>query len=83
MYVHFQKRKMTVKDSVGDTYIAFPNEIHSVESIEQKYEIISNEISNYWDYKKEKKETFKFIILRFIYEKNKLKLLKYMIRKRL
>lgn len=54
MYVHFQKRKMTVKDSMGDTYIAFPNEIHSVESIEQKYEIISNEISDYWDYKKER-----------------------------
>jgi len=40
-------------------------------------------LDGYWDYKKEKRDVFKFIVLRFIYEEEKLKMLKYMIGKRL
>ena len=83
MYVHFQKRKMNISGEIGKNYIAIPNEIKSVEATEEICKIESTELDGYWDYKKEKRDVFKFIVLRFIYEEEKLKMLKYMIGKRL
>lgn len=80
MYIHLQKRKMSVQNDTADSIIIYPNIITSAQEVsldKEFWEKVTEEQNDYYSFTSERINNLKRDCLRFVYEPWKIKSILY------